>query len=254
MLLPIGPVGAAAAGSPSADAIAAAEDDALEMINRKRAAAGLAPLRRDSRLGDIAGERSAYMASSGVFSHTHRGGISVFDIIEARDIEWYGAGEIIAWNNASDLDYSVAFAVKGWMDSPGHKAIIMSRDYNYVAFGLALAADGKRYWTGVFLKGPDRTAAWARITSTAESVVDADTMRVVVRWEGGDRRLQVLTSGLRLYETQRRAAGGSWQSLGTTTLTYASRWWTRGVDGEFRVRARDKAGNWGAWQTVTIRP
>ena len=224
------------------------------MINRKRQDAGLAPLRRDSRLATIAGERSAYMARTGVFSHTQRDGTNVFDLIAERDIDWYGAAEIIAWNNVSNLDYSVGFAVKGWMESPGHRAIALSKDYNYVAFGLATAADGKRYWTGVFLRGPDRTAAWVRITSATESVVDANTVRVVVRWEGGDRRLQVLTSGLRLYETQRRPAGGTWQSLGTTTLTYASRWWAKGENGEFRVRARDKAGNWGTWQTVTIRP
>ena len=29
--------------------------------------------------------------------------------------------------------------------------------------------------------------------------------------------------------------------------------WTRGKTYEVRVRARDKAGNWGGWRTLTIR-
>ena len=52
------------------------------------------------------------------------------------------------------------------MDSSGHKAIIMSKGYNYVGFGLAISpTSGKRYWAGVYLKGPDRTGAWAKLGS-----------------------------------------------------------------------------------------
>ena len=93
--------------------------------------------------------------------HTQKDGTNVFNLINDAGIKWYGAGEIIARNSATDLQGSAAYAVQSWMGSSGHRAIIMSTDYNYVGFGLAVASNGRRYWAGVFLKGPDRTGAWA---------------------------------------------------------------------------------------------
>ena len=140
------------------------------------------------------------------------------------------------------------------MDSSGHRAILLHSDLNYIGFGLAIGADGKRYWTGVAIKGPDRSAPGVTITSVTEQVIDSQTKRIIIDWSGVDLRLQVLTSGLRYYETQRRIDGGAWTTYGTSTNSYASRWFTRGVAAEFRVRARDHAGNWSSWRTVTLTP
>ena len=152
------------------------------------------------------------MARTGQFSHTQSGGTDVFDMIAGAGIKWYGAGEIIAWNTAAALDYSAAFAVKGWMGSPSHKAIVMSKGYNYVGFGLAISDTGKRYWAGVYLKGPDRTGAWSRIVGTAKRNLNSTDVRVWVKWSGGDIRLQVLTSGFRYYQVQRSINGSAWSS------------------------------------------
>ena len=84
----------------------------------------------------------------------------------------------------------------------------MSKGYNYVGFGLAIASSGKRYWAGVYLKGPDRTGAWAKVTSRRQANLSATYVRVSVRWAGRDTQLQVLTSGLRYYQVQRRRNGG----------------------------------------------
>ena len=62
-----------------------------------------------------------YMAKTGEFSHTQANGTDVFDMIVNAGIDWYGAGEIIAWNTAAALDCSAAFAVQGWMGSPSHR-------------------------------------------------------------------------------------------------------------------------------------
>ena len=236
----------------SESAIAAAEKDALTLTNRRRTAADLVPLRFNQRLAALARDRAEYMAGSGNLSHTQSNGTDVFDLIAASDIAWYGAGEIIAWNTAAALDYSAAFAVQGWMGSPTHKSIVMSSGYNYVGFGLAIAEDGKRYWAGVYLKGPDRTGAVAKIKATATRAATAGKTKIWVRWTGSDVRLQVLTSGLRVFETQRRVDGGPWASYGTTTATSTVRYWPKGRTWDFRVRARDRAGNWGSWTTVTF--
>lgn len=252
-LVGLAPAALAADSAPSGAEISAAEKSVLTLTNRRRADAGLVSLRWDSRLAELAGERAAYMAKTGEFSHTQSNGTDVFDMIVDSGITWYGAGEIIAWNTAAPLDYSAAFAVQGWMGSPSHKAIVMSTGYNYVGFGLAIAESGKRYWAGVYLKGPDRTGAWSKIVGTAKSNLSSTDVRVWVKWSGGDNRLQVLTSGFRYFQVQARRNAGTWSSYATTTSVSMTKTWRRNSTYDVRVRSRDKAGNWSAWSLVTIK-
>jgi uncharacterized protein YkwD len=247
------PVASAAVTLPSESAVASAEKDALRLTNKKRTDRGLVALRWDTRLAELARVRAEYMAETGTFSHS-QGGKSVFDMMSRAGITWYGAGEIIAWNTAGELPDSAAYAVQGWMDSAPHKAIMLSKDYNYVAFGLAVSpTTGRRYWAGVYMKGPDRTDAWAKLASVKATVISATSMKVVIDWTGGDGRLQVLTSGLRYYQMQKRRVGGEWYTYDTQTDSVLSRGWARGSTWEFRVRARDKAGNWGPWVMTTVK-
>jgi hypothetical protein len=175
-------------------------------------------------------------------------------MIEAAGYRWYAAGEIIAWNTAGPLDYSASFAVQGWMASSPHRAIVVSDDYNYVGFGLAIAEDGTRYWAGVYLRGPDRTGGYARTGSfTKLENLSSKWARGRITWGGGDIRLQVLTSGHRYFQIGRRLVDGTWENLGTTTRKALTKWWLRGKVYEFRVRERDRNGNWGAWAVKTIR-
>jgi uncharacterized protein YkwD len=252
----LAPAGAVAAeDTVSTGAVTAAERGVLDLTNARRTAAGRIKLRADARLFALARERAEYMAATDTFSHTQSGGVSVFDLMTQEGIKWYGGGEIIAWNTAAALDYSAAFAVKAWMESPGHRAILLSSGYNYVGFGLAISpTTGKRYWAGVYLKGPDRTGAWAKIRSVSKTNLSSRYARVTIRWTGNDTRLQVLTAGFRYYQIQKRRDGGAWYTYGLTTATSLSRKWSRGHVYEFRVRARDKAGNWGSWRNVIIRP
>ena len=235
-------------------AIVAAEKGVLTLTNKRRVEHGLVSLRWDSRVAAIARERAQYMASTGVFSHTEKDGSNVFDDLSASDIVWNGGGEIIAWNTAGDLQYSAAFAVKQWMESSGHRAIVLSSGYNYVGFGMAISpTTGKRYWAGVYIKGPDRTGAWAKVDGVTKRNLDASSVKVTIDWSGNDTRLQVNTSGLRYYQAQGRRAGGSWTTYPLQTGSVITRTWGRARTYEFRVRARDRAGNWGSWETLTVR-
>lgn len=238
---------------PTEAAVLKAERDALTLTNKRRTDRGLKPLYLDTRLAALARERAQYMARTGTFSHT-QDGKTVFDMIAAAKITWYGAGEIIAWNTAGDLSYSAAFAVQGWMDSPPHKAIMLSTGYNYVGFGMAVSpTTGKRYWAGVYMKGPDRTGPWAKIVGVKTSVIDSAKTRVVVTMAGADYWLQLGTSGFRYFQMQKRRPGGAWYTYDPQSSTTLSRKWDRGITVEFRVRSRDKAGNWGPWATTTIK-
>jgi len=242
----------ASAATPSGD-LSAAEASTLTLTNGQRSALGLVALRVDSRLMEIARVRSAYQAKTDTMSHVHAGGTNVFDLIEDWNVTWYGAGEIVAVNNWPTFETSGATALDGWMGSPTHKSIIVSAGYNYVGLRAAYNATGRIYWTAVFLKGPDRTGAWAKNTDQRTSRYDATRSRVTFSWAGDDRRLQVLTSGFRYFQVQRRRTDQTtWHDYGITTATSKTVIWHRGHSYEFRVRARDRAGNWGGWNVAVV--
>jgi hypothetical protein len=225
----------------------------LKKMNYERTKRGLVALRLDTRLAAIARDRSEYQARTGDADHT-QGSKNVFDFIQAAGIKWYSAGEIIAQNRYyPSVEDSAAAAIKGWLGSSTHRSILLSKGYNYVGFGYAMNPDNqRRYWTGVFMKGPDRTSPVAQIEGVSKWNDGGGYIAVKVRWSGADRRLQVLTSGLRYFQVQRRSVGGTWASWPTTTSTVRTIHWHPGADKEIRVRSRDKAGNWSKWDSVSV--
>ena len=229
-----------------------AENRVVALLNQQRAAVGLLPLRRDWRLRNVARVRSYDMATKDYFSHTHSDGRSFWDLLNARDITWYGAGEILAWNTWGSLADSAAGAAKQWRNSTGHYALVVKPDYNYIGIGLSIDPDsGKKIWTGILMRGPDRTGAVAKLGTHSLSRTTSSTYRATVRWAGYDPRLQVLTAGLRDYQIQRRVNGGSWTTqVAATTATSLTTSLSRGNRYEFRVRARDRAGNYGYFNGV----
>ena len=142
----------------------------LKKMNYERTKRGLVALRLDTRLAAIARDRSEYQARTGDADHT-QGSRNVFDFIQSAGIKWYAAGEIIAQNRYyPSVEDSAAAAIKGWLGSSTHRSIMLSKGYNYVGFGYAMNPDNqRRYWTGVFLKGPDRTAPVAQFEGVSKS-------------------------------------------------------------------------------------
>ena len=206
-----------------------AELDLVTMANRQRAQNDLVALPKDPDLMSIARDRAIVMATEDELSHEEPDGRKVFDRLDDANITWFGAAEIIAWNNWP-AEYSAAEAIRAWMASPGHRAAMLSRGYNYVGFGAAVSATGKRYYAGVFVKEPDESGALARFGTISKRSVDRTHTRVTLRWAGADRTLQVLTSGLRYYQVQRRRVGGEWHSWGVTTSTSRSITWLKKYD------------------------
>jgi uncharacterized protein YkwD len=245
----------AAATSTAVDSstISAAESAMVTALNADRTAAGLVPVRVDSRLMSIARARSNDMATKGYFSHTQPDGRNVFDILSASGITWYNAGEIIAWNTWP-MDSTTSAANQQWMGSPGHHAIIVSTNYNYVGVGLAVDSSGKKLWTAVFIKGPDRTgarAALARPSVTAGTT--SLTRKARITWSGADVRLQVLTAGLHGFIVERRIDGVVWKTIWSgTTLTAATFTVNVGHRYEFRVTAVDNRANRGTGVTTVV--
>jgi hypothetical protein len=252
LLAALVPGGALAAG-PTDDQLRDAEELVLTRINEERAAVDLRPMRMDGRIRRVAQARSGDMVARHYFDHTDPDGLKPWDHLNAAGIDWWGAGEIIALNSVSPIRDAARKAVDQWMHSSGHHDLMMSTTFNYAGVGVAMDG-GVSYWTVVFIQGPDRTAPKAQVTS----VSSANGSRAArVHWEGSDPRLVTATAGVISYDLQRRRYGGSWSIVRSrVTGIAASIGGVRGVRYQFRVRARDAAGNvgdWSATRSVVIR-
>lgn len=102
----------------------------LELVNGERAAAGLRPLKIDPALTEVARKHSADMFARGYFSHYTPEGKSPFDRMRESEVRFLIAGENLA------LAPSVPLAHAGLMNSPGHRANILRRQFGRVGIGI----------------------------------------------------------------------------------------------------------------------
>ncbi|MBP6882567.1 MAG: CvpA family protein [Candidatus Levybacteria bacterium] len=107
-----------------------AEDAMLVLVNKERREVGLSELTMDESLRELARTYSKMMFQRGFFSHYTPEGKSPFDRMDEAQIIYQNAGENLA------LAPSVQLSHQGLMNSPGHKANILSEDYNKVGIGV----------------------------------------------------------------------------------------------------------------------
>lgn len=112
------------------------EEKMLELLNKEREVNGLKPLVMDKSIQKVARKHSNDMFKQGYFSHTNREKLSPFDRLEAGGIKYLSAGENLA------LAPDVYIAHKGLMESPGHRANILTPEFRKIGIGVI---DGGRY-------------------------------------------------------------------------------------------------------------
>ncbi len=106
------------------------EKEMLKLINIERKKHGLGELVSDERLVELARDYSRNMLEEGYFSHYNRKNQSPFARMEIYGISYTYAGENLA------LAPSVELAHQGLMNSPGHRANILSPDFRKVGIGV----------------------------------------------------------------------------------------------------------------------
>lgn len=106
------------------------EREMLDLVNIERGEAGLEGVVGNFPLTSVARDHCMDMMSRGYFSHYTPEGLSPFDRMAQANIEFTFAGENLA------LAPNVTLAMQGLMNSPGHRANILSKDFGKLGVGV----------------------------------------------------------------------------------------------------------------------
>lgn len=112
------------------------EDKMLKMVNKERTDRGLKPLVMDEKLRELARTHSKDMFARGYFAHENPDGKDPFARMKDADITFMIAGENLA------LAPNVDLAHEGLMNSPGHRANILTAEFGKIGIGCI---DGGQY-------------------------------------------------------------------------------------------------------------
>ena len=127
--------------TPDSGSVSSLERQVVALVNQERAAYGLSPLTLSADLSDGARLKSQDMRDSRYFDHNSPTYGTPFEMMRSLGITYRAAAENIA------MGYRTAEAVvNGWMNSPGHRANILSDKYTEIGVGHV---DG--YWTQWFV-------------------------------------------------------------------------------------------------------
>ena len=149
-----------------------AAQELFQLTNQEREKNGLQPFAWDERLAKAAAEHAQLMVEHGELSHQFSGEPSVRDRIAATNLHFDRSGENIAYDdNATDAN-------RGLMNSPPHRANILSPDYN--AIGIAAVQKGDLLYVVEDFAGrlPDYT------TDKVEQIIAGEVAQVRARHSG----------------------------------------------------------------------
>jgi uncharacterized protein YkwD len=127
-------------------AVSPARDAVLCLVNAERRERGLPALRSNGDLERAAQRHSADMVDRRYFDHDSPSGTTVRDRVERtgylKGVRRWSLGENIGW--ASRSISSPAGMVKAWMESPGHREIILTRAFREAGVGIAMGVPSGR--------------------------------------------------------------------------------------------------------------
>ncbi len=125
------------------------ESQLLGQINTLRARHGLRRLRLSPGLTAAAGQHSASMAQKGYFAHESADGSSFFKRIAS----YYPYRGYSRWSAGANILYSTpdidsAASLRLWMNSPEHRANLLSRSWRDIGLGAFHAASAPGVYNG----------------------------------------------------------------------------------------------------------
>ncbi|GLH63375.1 CAP domain-containing protein [Parageobacillus sp. G301] len=118
----------------------------MPLTNEQRAKYGLAPLKMDWQLAWVARYKSADMRDKNYFQHNSPTYVSPFTMMGNFEIQYRITGENIAAGQRTPQE-----VVNSWMNSPGHRANILNRNFTHTGVGYARGGSYGHYWTQMFI-------------------------------------------------------------------------------------------------------
>ena len=115
----------------------------LCLLNAERQRRGLPPLTPNAQLEKAAQNYSRTMVREQFFDHVSPNGSTLLTRVRRgtrylQGARSYSLGENIAWGSG---DFATPReTVKGWMESPGHRANILNRRFRHIGIGVAQGA------------------------------------------------------------------------------------------------------------------
>ena len=125
--------------------LTADEQEVFDLINAERSAAGLSALKIDEELQNVARVKAQDMVDNNYFDHNSPTYGTPFNMIKNFGITYKTAGENIAGNSSNQG------AVKAWMNSSGHKANILSNNYNYTGVAVVSSPTYGKVYVQMFI-------------------------------------------------------------------------------------------------------
>jgi uncharacterized YkwD family protein/spore coat assembly protein SafA len=131
---------------PNLDAAKSIENQVIQLTNQQRAKYGLKALTPNWELSRVARYKAMDMRDKNYFSHTSPTYGSPFTMMKNFGIAYRAAGENIAAGQSTPQE-----VVNSWMNSPGHRANILSTTYTQIGVGYAQGGSYRYYWSQMFI-------------------------------------------------------------------------------------------------------
>jgi len=123
---------------PEADKELTFAEQVVELVNQERTKAGLNAVTLDQNIASAALVRAKEIETS--FSHTRPNGSKFSTALTEQGVTFKGAGENIAWGQKSP-----EAVMQAWMNSEGHRANILNKNFTKIGVGYYQNAAGRNF-------------------------------------------------------------------------------------------------------------
>lgn len=121
--------------------------EVLRLVNQERKKQGLNELVLNHTLNGIATKKAEDMRNNNYFSHQSATYGSPFEMLQRFGVKYQSAGENIAAGQKSAQQ-----VMNDWMNSSGHRANILNKNYTELGVGYVEGGTYGTYWVQLFVK------------------------------------------------------------------------------------------------------
>lgn len=121
--------------------------EVLNLVNAERKKAGLNELVLNHTLNGVAMEKAFDMKEKNYFSHESPTYGSPFEMLQHFGVKYTAAGENIAAGQKTSNE-----VMESWMNSSGHRANILNKNYTELGVGYVEGGTYGTYWVQIFIK------------------------------------------------------------------------------------------------------